>query len=244
MLQAKKKTGLVFFPAFDWAISPTHPEREERLLYTQDQVFEEGLLDIEGIFEYKPDLVTINDVQRVHFCVPDPWAVMTESHFISAGGAKTIGMAVMDGKVDLMEWSLQKILLLHLDGHFFKRPPTKTRYADLAHLTTEVGVVLSVLAHAGVKNGTNGDARGAFEASLRALESGRPTMSAIDQIGIADLDRALEKLDELQPDAKSRFLTACVASIMHDQRATAAEIELLRAFASVLDCPLPPGMAE
>ncbi len=100
MLQAKKKTGLVFFPAFDWAISPTHPEREERLLYTQDQVFEEGLLDIEGIFEYKPDLVTINDVQRVHFCVPDPWAVMTESHFISAGGAKTIGMAVMDGTID------------------------------------------------------------------------------------------------------------------------------------------------
>jgi len=99
MLRAKHNTGLVFFPAFDWAISPTHPEREERLLYTQDQVFEEGLLDIEGIFEYKPDLATIKDVQRVHFCVPDPWAVMTESHFISAGGAKTVGMAVMDGKV-------------------------------------------------------------------------------------------------------------------------------------------------
>ncbi|MBR9979966.1 MAG: histone deacetylase [Desulfatitalea sp.] len=100
MLRAKHKTGLVFFPAFDWAISPTHPEREERLLYTQDQVFEEGLLDIDGIFEYKPDLVTIKDVQRVHFCVPDPWSVMTESHFISAGGAKTVGMAVMDGKVE------------------------------------------------------------------------------------------------------------------------------------------------
>jgi acetoin utilization deacetylase AcuC-like enzyme len=100
MLRAKHKTGLVFFPAFDWAISPTHPEREERLLYTQDQVFEEGILDIEGIVEFKPDLVTIKDVQRVHFCTPDPWQVMTESHFISAGGAKTIGMAVMDGKIE------------------------------------------------------------------------------------------------------------------------------------------------
>ncbi len=100
MLRAKHKTGLVFFPAFDWAISPTHPEREERLLYTQDQVFEEGLLDIDGIVEFKPDLVTVKDVQRAHFCVPDPWAVMTESHFISAGGAKTIGMAVMDGTVE------------------------------------------------------------------------------------------------------------------------------------------------
>jgi acetoin utilization deacetylase AcuC-like enzyme len=100
MLRARHKTGLVFFPAFDWAISPTHPEREERLLYTQDQVFEEGILDIDGITEFKPELVTIEDVQRVHFCVPEPRRVMTESHFISAGGAKTIGRAVMDGTVD------------------------------------------------------------------------------------------------------------------------------------------------
>ena len=99
MLQAKHKTGLVFFPAFDWAISPTHPEREERLLYTQDQVVEEGLLDIEGILELKPDPATLNDIQRVHFCVPDVWSVATESHFISAGGAKTIGMAVLDDHI-------------------------------------------------------------------------------------------------------------------------------------------------
>ncbi len=99
MLQARHKTGLVFFPAFDWAISPSHPEREERLLYTQDQVSEEGIFDIEGITEYKPDLVTVQDIRRVHFCVPDPWAVTTESHFISAGGAKTIGIAVMEKQV-------------------------------------------------------------------------------------------------------------------------------------------------
>ena len=99
MLKAKNKTGLVFFPAFDWAISPTHPEREERLLYTQDQVFEEGLFDIDGIVEFKPDVVSVKDIQRVHFCVPDVWSVTTESHFISAGGAKTIGMAVLEGTV-------------------------------------------------------------------------------------------------------------------------------------------------
>jgi acetoin utilization deacetylase AcuC-like enzyme len=99
MHKAKHKTGIVFFPAFDWAISPTHPEREERLLYTQDQVIEDGVFDIEGIVELKPDIVTVKDVQRVHFCVPDVWGVMTESHFISAGGAKTVGMAVMGGEV-------------------------------------------------------------------------------------------------------------------------------------------------
>lgn len=100
MLTARHQTGLVFFPAFDWAISDTHPEREERLLYTQDQVFEEGLFDIDGIREFKPDIVPITDVQRVHFCIPDVWHVMTESHFISAGGAKTIGMAVAEKTVE------------------------------------------------------------------------------------------------------------------------------------------------
>ena len=99
MLKAEHKTGLVFFPAFDWAISPTHPEREERLLYTQDQVFEEGLLDIAGIQEYKPDPVTIQDVQRAHFCVPDVERVTTASHFISAGGAQTIARAVMEKEI-------------------------------------------------------------------------------------------------------------------------------------------------
>ena len=100
MIEAKHRTGLVFFPAFDWAISPTHPEREERLLYTQDQVFEEGVLDIDGVVELKPDPVNLKDIQRTHFCVPDPWHVTTESHFISAGGAKTIGMAVLDGQIE------------------------------------------------------------------------------------------------------------------------------------------------
>lgn len=33
---AKNTLGLVFFPAFDWMISPGHPERQERLLYTRD----------------------------------------------------------------------------------------------------------------------------------------------------------------------------------------------------------------
>ena len=100
MLKARHTTGLVFFPAYDWAISATHPEREERLLYTQDQIMEEGVLDIEGVTEFKPDLVTLNDIHRVHFCVPDPWKVMTKSHFISAGGAKTIGMAVLEKQVE------------------------------------------------------------------------------------------------------------------------------------------------
>ena len=41
----KNTLGLVFFPAFDWMISPGHPERQDRLLYNLDQLKEKGLLD-------------------------------------------------------------------------------------------------------------------------------------------------------------------------------------------------------
>jgi len=85
MSKKEKKTGLIFFPAFDWAISVNHPEREERLLYTQDQVFEEGLMDLPNIVEYKPGIATYADINRCHICVPNPQNLTTNSHLISAG---------------------------------------------------------------------------------------------------------------------------------------------------------------
>lgn len=94
-----KKTGILFFPAFDWAISSTHPEREERLLYTRDQLFEEGIMDFPQIIEYQPRMATFKDIARVHFCVPDVPAQITEAHLVSAGGALVIADAKMTGEV-------------------------------------------------------------------------------------------------------------------------------------------------
>ncbi|TAL18352.1 histone deacetylase [bacterium] len=97
--KAVSRTGVVFFPAFDWSISPTHPEREERLLYTRDQIFEEGLFDIEGIVEYLPAIATVKDIERVHAVFPSTKRIVTPSHFISAGGAIEAARSVMDGEV-------------------------------------------------------------------------------------------------------------------------------------------------
>jgi len=96
---ADKKTGLVFFPAFDWAISPTHPEREERLLYTRDQIFEEGIMDLPQIEEFTPILATPHDIERVHFCVPRVEDQTTEAHLIAAGAAILLADKVVSGSV-------------------------------------------------------------------------------------------------------------------------------------------------
>ena len=97
--KAARTLGLIFFPAYDWAISPDHPEREERLLYTQDQLREEGLFDIPGISEFRPLLAEMHDVSRVHFCPPGFGKVVQNQHLASAGGAIRAGQLVAQGKV-------------------------------------------------------------------------------------------------------------------------------------------------
>ena len=97
--ELSKKTGLIFFPAFDWAISPTHPEREERLLYTRDQIFEEGVMDLPQIEEFTPRLATAHDISRAHFCVPDVKDQTTEAHLIAAGAAITLAEKIRTGEL-------------------------------------------------------------------------------------------------------------------------------------------------
>ena len=155
--------------------------------------------------------------------------------------ANLIALIEMDSRVDLLEWSLQKILFNHLDGQFFKLAPMKARYSNPGQLKKEIELVLSVMAQAGAQNQSGMEE--AFAAAAKTLESSGLALLAKNQIRISDLDLALEKLEKLKPLAKSRLLKACVASIAHDQRASAVELELLRAFAGVLDCPMPPWMA-
>src|SRR5690554_1335150 len=92
------QVGLVFFPAFDWAISPDHPEREERLLYTRDQIMEEGLFDLPEITEFRPEVASLGDIARAQICVPSVEKVATKPHLIAAGGTITAGELVTSGK--------------------------------------------------------------------------------------------------------------------------------------------------
>jgi acetoin utilization deacetylase AcuC-like enzyme len=90
--------GLIFFPAYDWAISPSHPEREERLLYTHDQLREEGIFDLPEIGEFRPEKAEDADAERVHFFPLGLGAVAALPHMISAGGAITAGRLVAEGR--------------------------------------------------------------------------------------------------------------------------------------------------
>lgn len=110
-MDAKKTIGLVFFPAFDWAIEPDHPERQERLLYTRDQIQEEGLFDHPKIQEYRPRRATDQEILRTHIVLPTLRQHVSESHRIAAGGTILASDLVVDGQVE------RAFALLRPPGH-------------------------------------------------------------------------------------------------------------------------------
>ncbi|HBO93296.1 MAG TPA: hypothetical protein DD667_08450, partial [Gammaproteobacteria bacterium] len=54
------------------------------------------------------------------------------------------------------------------------------------------------------------------------------------------LNQALQQLKRLAPLLKQPVVDACVDCILHDNKATLKEMELLRAICEALECPLPP----
>lgn len=93
------KTGLLFFPAFDWSLGETHPEREERLLYTQEQIFEEGVMDLPQINQYAPGLASLTDALRAQALFPSAKAHDLDAHLVAAGSALVLGETWAKGEI-------------------------------------------------------------------------------------------------------------------------------------------------
>lgn len=144
----------------------------------------------------------------------------------------------MDFKVVLTEWTLRKILFIHLDAQFFKHSRQQIGSLDSDKLKSEIALLLSVLAYAGQQSQVATE--DVFTSALDVLGMRGLRLVNEKAINLPDLDRALNKLENLKPLAKPKLLRACAACIMRDQKIDPVEVELLRAFADVLACPMPP----
>lgn len=67
LINEKVKLGLVYHQNYLLhEHSPTHPERRERLMYTMDQLEEEGIFDFPQIKVYTPEKAKRKEILRVH----------------------------------------------------------------------------------------------------------------------------------------------------------------------------------
>jgi Zn-dependent protease with chaperone function len=143
-----------------------------------------------------------------------------------------------DNRVDLFEWSLQKILFHHLDAEFGRPGKKVAKYGSFKGVKKYVDVLMSMLVYACVKD--KAEMTAAFASAERELGLTNLVLLPRDQISLENLDVAVEKLALLKPLLKPRLLKACLAVITQDQKYSPDEMELMRAIGDVLDCPLPP----
>ena len=149
-----------------------------------------------------------------------------------------LALVEADQKIELFEWTLQRILLRHLEPHFRRIRLPRVRHKKMTRVADACAVALSVLARVSAHPADVAD---------RELERAKQTLGLRDlhflepqQAGLAELDRALDQLVELTPRLKQQLMTACADFISADHEISIAEAEVFRAIADAIDCPVPP----
>jgi Zn-dependent protease with chaperone function len=138
-----------------------------------------------------------------------------------------------DRKVTLAELVQATFLRQHLREGAGKPIPTK--FGKVDEVAGDAQAVLSLIAHA-----SQGDTAAAHARGSAILGLALPAPASVEELTAARIVEALERLRHLQPFEKPRVLKACVEAAAADGQFRLAEMELVRAVAATLDCPLPP----
>jgi Zn-dependent protease with chaperone function len=149
-------------------------------------------------------------------------------------------LTAVDDELDLFEYALLRMLVsfMRATGHAL---PLSTRRSGL-HPDEALAVMLATVACHGHTSAA--DAQAAYAAGLAAIgrsaeSPSRAVQAALEHGALADLDAALDVLGALDEAPRRAALTALLATIRHDRTVELAEIELFRAIAAVLGCPMP-----
>ena len=144
-----------------------------------------------------------------------------------------------DEKIDLLEWSLRKVIERDLGG---RHAPSRRLHGSVSvgRLLNECSVILGALAHYGQEGA---DPTPAFETGMKALtRTNQPALPSVEKCGLLALDEAIARLEKLAPMAKKSLLDACCRTIDHDGRTSEIEIQILRGLAASISCPLSPSV--
>ena len=147
-----------------------------------------------------------------------------------------------DGQVHLFEYTLQKLLVRHLDAFFEKPGRGRVQFKSIVPLLPDAGILFSALANADDTTAEGHEA--AFHAGLEAIGKSASAfpMSRLESVNLVDFDKALDRFAEASPAVKKEFLAACGAVVVHDGVVNDTQFELLRAMADTMDCPMPPSV--
>lgn len=146
-----------------------------------------------------------------------------------------IKLVQADGKIDLFEWCLYRMILQYLNPAFGKAKEIKSKHGNVEKLNKELETILSFVANHG--HDSLEDALSSFNiatevAGFKNLAL-QPKTHSFKSFNIA-----LDTLTEAYPHVKGRLMKALVACIQANG-VEVVERELVQTIAAILECPTP-----
>lgn len=184
--------------------------------------------------EILPELAALTEHQRMpllELCIPALKMLSPEQRAVFK--QDLLAFIKSDNKIELWEWALYRIFMQALE----KPQPAQPRYNKPARIAEECRLVLAAVAYTGAGNKDSAEAAFFKAASRLGLSTQLPDKSNLRQ---SNLNRALEKIRLLMPLEKPAILKALCAAAETDGTIKIREVELIRAIADSIDCPMPP----
>ena len=152
-----------------------------------------------------------------------------------------ISLISADQKISLFEWTLQRILMHHLEPAFGHQPQqVKAVHGQLHPVVNQINTVLSTLTHVGTNDPV--EAQKAFDLATTEFGSHLRGVTLLDpkDCSLKAVGQALDELVKLKPVPKRKVVHAFAKAISSDGKVTVREAEMFRAIVDSLDCPVPP----
>lgn len=146
-----------------------------------------------------------------------------------------IKLVQADGKIDLFEWCLYRMLLQYLNPVFGKAKAIKAKHGNADKVQAEIETVLSFVANHG---------HDSLETAIAGFNAGA-NAAGFDEISLQprtesfkSFNVALDTLTQAYPHVKGRTMKALAACVQAHGVAV-AEKELVQTIAAILECPTP-----
>ncbi len=141
-----------------------------------------------------------------------------------------------DQQLDLFEYMVKKVLEKHLDAHFHPVKRTVVSYYSIKGLREEGIILISALARLGGKDDESREV--AFAQGMRVLGLDGARLQPLSRANLKAIHDSLVKFEQASPILKKRLIEAGAHTVASDGFVDAKELQLLRAVADDLDCPL------
>jgi uncharacterized tellurite resistance protein B-like protein len=194
--------------------------------------------EIVEMFANRSQLSSAQKISLVDLAIPVLRGLSPEQYSVFSSRVRQLIEA--DGQIHLFEYTLQKLLLRHLDAAFTSTRRQRVQHRSLVPLLPDTSTLLSAIANA--DNGDSTSLGAAFQAGVSKLGKSAAAFPLARQssVNLKDFDKALEALATASLAIKKTILTACSVAVVHDGVVNDTQFELLRAIADTVDCPIPP----